>query len=269
MTQRLVQFTCSEDPLVRTGVVMDVNTVAEVRDLFHPEAGTGNTYPLPEVSLKPPLPGVPSKIIAVGLNYPAHIDEMKHETVPEDPVLFLKAPSSVIAPGQPIQACEAWGNIDYEGELAVVIGKPCKNVSKAEALTYVLGYTLANDVTARTLQRKDTQWGRAKNFDTFCPVGPTLLWNDGQDPAAFRLQTRVNGQVVQDALVGEMRFSVPDLIAYISGIMTLLPGDVILTGTPRGVGPLQAGQTVEISVAEIGSLTNLFEWIPSPVCTVG
>jgi 2-keto-4-pentenoate hydratase/2-oxohepta-3-ene-1,7-dioic acid hydratase in catechol pathway len=210
------------------------------------------------VTLLSPLPQTPSKIIAVGLNYQAHIEEMRHENVSPDPVLFLKAPSAIVDPYTPIVARADCGSVDYEGELAVVIGQTCRDVSEADALPYVLGYTIANDVTARDLQRQDKQWGRAKNFDTFCPMGPYLLLNTGQNPGDFVLTTELDGKQVQHASVSQMRFSVPFLVSYLSRIMTLHPGDVILTGTPEGVGPMENGQTVRIGIPEIGWLENPF-----------
>lgn len=250
-------------------LVQPDGTLLPVDDPFDPKPLSGTSPIIPDsVRLLAPLPATPSKIIAVGMNYPAHVKEMQHETVPTDPVLFLKAPSAVIGPEDPIIARQAWGRVDYEGELAVVIGAPAKDIPQQDALSVILGYTLANDVTARELQRRDNQWGRAKNFDTFCPLGPVLLLNDGQEPGRFRLITRVDGHVVQQAHVHEMRFSVSFLVSYISAIMTLNPGDIILTGTPQGVAPLTHGQTVEIGIAEIGWLKNPFACdMPNPAQT--
>ncbi len=261
MPKRFAAFQFPAETRTRFALLQGETELVEIDNFENQTPVNDKTIPLDSIELLPPLPQTPSKIIAVGLNYPAHIDEMKHENVPSNPILFLKAPSTLLAPFKPIIGLSSWGRIDYEGELAVVIGKTCKNASEATALDYVLGYTLANDVTARALQRQDTQWGRAKNFDTFCPLGPYLLQNEGQNPAAFHLQTQVDGEVRQDGDVSQMRFSIPFLIAYISNIMTLYPGDLILTGTPQGVSPLEKGQTVRIGVPEIGWLENPFQLV--------
>jgi len=211
-------------------------------------------------------PVVPTKIICVGLNYPAHADESRLEA-PSEPLLFLKPPSSLIGPGAPIlmpprspeKGSEAAQSerVDYEAEMAVVIGRRCWNVRTEEAWDYVLGVTCGNDVTARDLQRKDDQWTRAKGFDTFCPVGPWLVTGLSEaDLADLEVICRVNGQVRQRGRTSEMTFSTADLIAYASSIMTLKPGDLLLTGTPSGIGPLADGDVVEVEVEGIGVLSN-------------
>jgi 2-keto-4-pentenoate hydratase/2-oxohepta-3-ene-1,7-dioic acid hydratase in catechol pathway len=198
-------------------------------------------------------PVQPGKIICVGRNYAEHAREQNVE-VPEIPLLFLKPPSAVIGPGESIVLPPQSRQVEHEGELAVVIGRKGRWIQADEALEYVLGYTVANDVTARDLQRRDGQWTRGKGFDTFCPLGP---WIETElDPADVLVQTRVNGEMRQMASTREMMFPVEQLIAFISSVMTLFPGDIILTGTPAGIGALQAGDIVEVSVEGVGSLAN-------------
>jgi 2-keto-4-pentenoate hydratase/2-oxohepta-3-ene-1,7-dioic acid hydratase in catechol pathway len=198
-------------------------------------------------------PVSPGKIIGVGRNYAEHAREHEVE-VPEIPLLFLKAPSAVVGPGDPVRLPVQSTQVEHEAELAVVIGKTAHGISADESRAYILGYTAANDVTARDLQRSDGQWARSKSFDTFCPLGP---WIDtGADPADLRIFCRVNGRLRQMASTREMVFPVPQLVAYISGIMTLEPGDVILTGTPAGVGRLEAGDSVQVEIEGIGILEN-------------
>jgi 2-keto-4-pentenoate hydratase/2-oxohepta-3-ene-1,7-dioic acid hydratase in catechol pathway len=207
--------------------------------------------PLSEVRLLAPVR--PSKIVGVGRNYADHAKELGNE-VPSDPLLFLKPPSSIIGPEEEIVRPEASQRVDFEGELVVVIGEPAKNVAEADWRKYVYGFTCGNDVTARDLQKKDGQFTRGKGFDSFCPLGPWIVTD--LDVANLGVQTRVNGDVKQDGRTSDMIFSVPFLVSYISHIMTLEPGDVILTGTPAGVGPLQPGDRVEVAVEEIGTLSN-------------
>jgi 2-keto-4-pentenoate hydratase/2-oxohepta-3-ene-1,7-dioic acid hydratase in catechol pathway len=196
-------------------------------------------------------PAAPSKIVCIGRNYVAHAKELGHE-VPTEPLLFLKPPSALLGPGRAIVLPPESARVEHEAELAVVIGKRAKNVAKEAALAHVFGYTCACDVTARDLQKKDVQFTRAKGFDTFCPLGP---WIETElDPAAVRIQCRVNGQTRQDGTTDHMVFDVPTLVAYVSRMMTLEPGDVILTGTPEGVGPLVAGDALEVEVSGIGVL---------------
>jgi len=207
--------------------------------------------PLHAVRLLAPVQ--PGKIICVGRNYPEHAREQNVE-VPEIPLLFMKPPSAVIGPGENIMLPPQSRQVEHEGELAVVIGRAGRWIAVEEALDYVFGYTCANDVTARDLQRRDGQWTRGKGFDTFCPVGP---WIETElDPVDVLVQTRVNHEMRQMASTREMMFSVGHLIAFISSIMTLQPGDLILTGTPAGIGPLVKGDTVEVTVEGVGSLSN-------------
>ena len=195
----------------------------------------------------------PSKVVAVGLNYRDHARELKME-LPQYPLIFMKPSTSVIGDGAEIVFPAQTKELHYEGELAIVMGTRARNIPVGQARGYIAGFTCANDVTARDLQRMDGQWTRAKSFDTFCPLGPRIV-ND-INPAALRITTRVNGQVKQDSTTANMVFNVYDLVSFVSGIMTLLPGDVIITGTPPGVGALLPGDTVEVEIEGIGTLKN-------------
>ncbi len=198
-------------------------------------------------------PTRPTKIVAVGLNYKAHAEEMGKPLL-EEPLLFIKPSTAVISNKMKIVKPKMSQRVDYEGELAVVIGRKCKKVSPEEAPDYILGYSCFNDVTARDLQQKDVQYTRAKSFDTFAPYGPWI--NTDIDPIGLKITTRVNGEVKQEGNTEDMIFSPFELVSFISQIMTLLPGDVIATGTPPGVGPLYAGDRVEIEIEGIGTLIN-------------
>ncbi len=205
-------------------------------------------------------PVEPSKIVAVGSNYRAHAAEMGKE-IPAEPVIFLKPPSAVVGPGAAIVRPEGYERTDFEGELAVVMGRRARRVTAKDALTYVFGYTILNDVTVRDLQKRDGQFTRAKGFDTFCPIGPVVVGGDGKDgtsidPGNLTLRTRVNGALKQESSTSDLIFDVPTLISFISGVMTLEPGDVIATGTPSGVGPIAPGDRVEIEIDVIGVLAN-------------
>jgi 2-keto-4-pentenoate hydratase/2-oxohepta-3-ene-1,7-dioic acid hydratase in catechol pathway len=209
--------------------------------------------PLTAVELLAPV--VPSKIVCIGRNYREHAAELGNE-VPKEPLLFLKVPSAVIAPGERIAIPTQSQRVDFEGELAIVIGKRASKIGADEDVRpYIRGYTIVNDVTARDLQKSDGQWSRAKGFDTFCPMGPIVT--DEADPAAgLTVETRVNGQVKQHGTTSDLIFDIPALLRHITAAMTLLPGDVIPTGTPAGVGPLQPGDIVEVAVQRIGVLSN-------------
>ena len=231
------------------GVVKDLEK-ARVLDKLWLEAG---------VVLLAPLPS-PNRILAIGRNYSEHAKELGSE-VPDGPIVFQKASSSVIASGQPIVLPQGIGRVDFEGELAVVIGVGGRNITEAEALSHVAGYTLLNDVTARDAQKraiaKSLPWFLSKSYDTFGPLGPCIVTPDEiPDPAALMLTLSVNGDVRQQASVSEMLFSIPALIAYLSKHIALAPGDVIATGTPSGVGPLHPGDLVEVRIPEIGTLEN-------------
>lgn len=195
----------------------------------------------------------PSKILCIGRNYADHAKELGND-VPAEPLVFLKPPSALIADGEAIVLPAASQRVDYEGELCLVVGKRCKAVAEADALGVIGGYTILNDVTARDLQQTDGQWTRAKGFDTFAPCGPVIVTE--LDPADLELKTILNGQVVQHGRTSQLIFPIPRLIAYLSGIMTLEPGDLISTGTPSGVGPMKAGDVVEVWIEGIGTLRN-------------
>ena len=212
--------------------------------------------PLRAADLLPPV--TPSKIICVGRNYRDHAKELGNE-VPAEPLLFFKPPSSLLKPSGVVRMPAASERVDFEGELALVIGKRVSKLgSDADWRSVVRGYTIANDVTARDLQKKDGQWTRAKGFDTFCPVGPVV--SDEVDPeAGLTVETRVNGELRQHGSTLDFIFSIPALLSYISAAITLEPGDLILTGTPAGVGPLKAGDVVEVSIPGLGVLANTFQ----------
>ena len=213
---------------------------------------TGERYPLAEVRLLAPV--LPSKVVAIGKNYAAHAREMGGEP-PAEPVIFLKPSTSVTGHGERIAyPVKLTQQVDYEGELAVIIGRLCREVPRDRAEDVIFGYACANDVTARDLQRKDGQWTRAKGFDTFCPLGPWI--ETAADPSDLGLTTTVNGEVKQHASTRELLWDVPSLIEYVSNVMTLLPGDVLLTGTPEGVGPLADGDEVSVTIETIGTLTS-------------
>lgn len=200
-------------------------------------------------------PVEPSKIVCVGLNYHAHVQaSFSADTAPSQPLIFLKPPSSIIGPGEPIRLPEASQRVDYEAELGLVIAQQARHVAVERAEAFIFGYTCVNDVTARDLQKSDGQWSRAKGFDSFCPVGPVVA--TGLQYDQLRVQGIHNGQTRQDGLTSRMIFSVPFLISYISGIMTLEPGDLLITGTPAGIAPMQSGDTITVRIEPIGDLTN-------------
>lgn len=250
---RIARFTTGDDPVF--GLVDGAGEkIAEISGdpLYTKIELTGKVHKVDDVRLLAPV--IPrSKIIAIGKNYQAHADEMGGEA-PAEPMMFLIPNTAVVGPGDPVVMPSISERVDYEGELAVVIGRMCKNVSEEEASKVIFGYTVANDVTARDLQKKDGQWSRAKGFDTFCPLGPWIETELDLDDT--RVTTRLDGEVVQDAPVSDMIHGIGKIIAHASQAFTLLPGDVILTGTPEGVGPAKAGQRVEIEVPEIGVLSN-------------
>ncbi len=198
-------------------------------------------------------PVMPSKILCIGRNYAAHAKELGHD-VPSEPLLFLKPPSALIGPGEAIVLPKESARVEHEAELGVIIGRTCRNVSREDALSYVFGYTCVGDITARDLQKKDGQWSRAKGFDTFCPVGPWI--ETTLDPVSVRVMARVNGATKQDGSTSHMIFPVAELIAYASRMMTLEPGDLLVTGTPEGVGPLLSGDVLEIEIEGIGTLRS-------------
>jgi 2-keto-4-pentenoate hydratase/2-oxohepta-3-ene-1,7-dioic acid hydratase in catechol pathway len=211
----------------------------------------GRIFPLSETRLL--SPSLPSKIICLGVNYRPHAQEM-NSALPSSPLIFLKPPTSMIGPEAPIILPRQWKRVDYEGELGIIIGKKAKYVTVKDALSYILGYTCFNDVTERHYQKEDGQWTRGKGFDTFAPCGPWI--ETDVKPDDLKLETCVNGEVRQSTRTSDLIFGIPTLVSFISGVMTLLPGDVIATGTPAGVGPLKPGDIVEIKIENIGSLRN-------------
>ena len=209
---------------------------------------------LADIRILPPV--LPGKIVAVGMNYRAHVKEMGRE-IPDEPVLFMKPPSGVIGSQDPIIYPKISSRVDHEAELAVVMKKKAKSVSEKDALDFVLGYTCINDVTARDLQKKDGQWTRAKGFDSFAPIGPWIVTD--LDPGRLPIECLLNGLVKQKGNTQDMIFGVPRLISFISQVMTLEPGDVIATGTPPGIGPMQPGDLVDVRIEGIGVLRNTVE----------
>jgi 2-keto-4-pentenoate hydratase/2-oxohepta-3-ene-1,7-dioic acid hydratase in catechol pathway len=207
--------------------------------------------PFEEARLLSPV--FPTKVVCVGRNYAEHAAE-RHAEVPMQPILFLKPSTAVIGPGAPIVIPAEATEVHHEAELAVVIGRVARKVRAEDASAYILGYTAANDVSARNLQAIDGQWTRAKGYDTFCPIGPAI--ETEVDPAGLRITCAVDGDLRQDGTTDDMVFGVAELLEFISGVMTLLPGDVILTGTPAGVGPIEPGDRVEVAIERIGVLTN-------------
>jgi len=211
----------------------------------------GSNYNLDEVRLLPPC--LPSKIVCLGLNYRSHIEEMKLP-MPSVPLIFLKPSTAVIGPGDKIILPPGWERVDFEGELGVVIGKKAKDVPEERAKEYILGYTCFNDVSDRNAQAADGQWTRAKGYDTFAPIGP---WIETEvNPSNLKLETYLNGELRQSASTSDLLFGISKLISFVSSIMTLLPGDVIATGTPSGVGPMKPGDVVEVRIEKIGTLKN-------------
>lgn len=198
-------------------------------------------------------PVVPTKIVCVGVNYRSHAEEMDH-AIPEEPVIFLKPPTTLNSPAGDIRLPEGVGRVDYEAELAAVIGRRTRNATPEQAKANILGYMCANDVTARDIQRRDGQWTRAKSYDGFCPLGPWV--ETDVEPDDLLVECYVNGKRRQSARTSDLIFSVPEVVSFISKVMTLVPGDVVLTGTPGGIGPLHKGDTVEVRIGGIGSLVN-------------
>ncbi|HRD09372.1 MAG TPA: fumarylacetoacetate hydrolase family protein [Candidatus Nanopelagicaceae bacterium] len=255
---RIVRFTppqgskLGSDP--HFGVMEDEKTIRAIASdpLYAGIFKEDETFLLEDVRLLAPV--IPrSKVVCVGKNYADHAAEMGGE-VPEEPIIFIKPNTSVIGPNDIIQWPSSSERIDHEAELAVVISKICKEVPREKAKDVIFGYTVANDVTARDLQKKDGQWSRAKGFDTFCPIGP---WIDTEFVPGSQLVTAtVDGELKQSAPLSDMVFDVPFIIEFVTKVMTLLPGDVILTGTPSGIGPMNAGGEVEVAVEGLGSLKN-------------
>ena len=253
---RIARFTTGDGAAF--GVVEGDEQALTVRQIdghpFAPFQVVGDPLPLAEVRLLAPV--LPSKVVAIGRNYAEHAQEMGGEVdLSEPPVVFLKPSTSVVGPGDSVQyPVGVSEEVHYEGELAVVIARLCREVPPARVKDVVLGFTCANDVTARDLQRRESQWGRAKGFDTFCPLGPWVA--SDIDPSDLAVTTTVNGELRQAGRTSQMLRTVDELVSHVSQAMTLLPGDVILTGTPAGVGPLAIGDEVSVSIERVGTLTN-------------
>ena len=248
---RIVRFEIPGQSGVRAGLESDGLVRELTGDIFGPYDEIKGEYSLEDVKLLAPCS--PTKITAVGLNYRDHAEEMKFD-IPEEPLLFMKPSSSVVAPGDTIRMPSVSKRVDYEAELGVVIGRKAYKVPREKASDYILGYTCLNDVTARDLQGKDGQWTRGKGFDTFCPIGPVI--ETDLDPSDITVEAYLNGERKQSSSTRNLIFDVSRLVSFISSIMTLFPGDVIATGTPSGVGPVESGDRIEIRVEGIGSLIN-------------
>jgi 2-keto-4-pentenoate hydratase/2-oxohepta-3-ene-1,7-dioic acid hydratase in catechol pathway len=255
---RIARFSVDDEP--KYGVVESddpeglVGTVAVLDSdpLYRPVQFTGEQLQLADVRLLAPV--IPrSKVVGVGRNYKAHAEELGNE-VPAEPLIFLKPNTSVIGPRDGIVYPEQTNNLHFEGELAIVIGRICRDLPKERVNEVIFGYTVANDVTARDLQKSDGQWARAKGYDTFCPLGPWI--STELDVSDIRVTTTVNGEPKQDGRTSQFIFDIPEVLAYITSFTTLLPGDVILTGTPAGVGPMLPGDEVAVSIEGLGTLTN-------------
>lgn len=239
-------------PEPRPGVITGETVREVVGDFFGQWRATDRAWPLAEVKLLPPV--VPSKIVCMGRNYREHAAELGNE-VPPEPLIFLKPPSALIGPDEPIVLPPISRRVDYEAELTAVIGRTCAQLAPdADVRPYILGYTCLNDVTARDLQKADGQWTRAKGFDTFCPLGPVI--ETELDLRSATVETYVNGRRRQSAPAAEMIYGVDVIIRWVSRMMTLLPGDVVATGTPSGIGPLRPGDVVEVVVGGVGTLRN-------------
>jgi len=246
---KIVRF--AVDNKTKYGILEGKSVQAIEGKPFRHIAPTGQHYPLSEIRLLAPC--LPSKIVALGLNYHSHAEEVKMK-LPDAPLIFLKPATAVIGPGDNIIYPSSSARVDYEGEVGVVIKKPVWRVSLEDALDYVLGYTCFNDVTARDIQQCDRQWTRAKSFDTFAAIGPCIQTD--LNPGNITLETLLNKERKQFANTSDLIYSIPELINFISNVMTLLPGDIIATGTPSGIGPMFPGDTIEIKIKSIGTLKN-------------
>ncbi|MFB6724419.1 fumarylacetoacetate hydrolase family protein [Kribbella sp. NPDC056345] len=255
---RIARFSVDDEPkygLVETDDPEGLSGTVALLDsdpLYRPVQLTGETLQLADVRLLAPV--IPrSKVVCVGRNYAAHAAELGNE-VPKEPMIFLKPNTSVVGPLDGIVYPEQTNDLQFEGELAIVIGRICRDLPKERAEEVIFGYTIANDVTARDLQKSDGQWARAKGYDTFCPLGPWIQTD--LDVADLRVTTTLNGETKQDGWTSQFIFDIPTVLAYITSFTTLLPGDVVLTGTPAGVGPMLPGDSVSVTVEGLGTLTN-------------
>lgn len=247
---KLIRFEINN--LVKKGILYKDENIVEIEGDFLNYSKTGNNYTINDVKLLAPI--VPGKIICIGLNYHDHAKEMNFD-IPDEPVLFIKPPTALIGPNDYIKYPKISTQVDYEAELAIVISKKGKYVAISDANDYILGYTCANDVTARDIQSKDGQWTRAKSFDTFLPLGPYI--ETEINPSELAIKTIVNGEIKQNSNTREMIFSIPYIVSFVSQVMTLEYGDVIITGTPHGIGPLQIEDEVIIEIEGIGCLKNI------------
>ena len=255
---RIIRFSAPEklgvgtDPLF--GVLNDQDAILVLRGdpIYSGIVPAEKSLKLSDVKLLAPV--IPrSKVVCIGKNYADHAAEMDSE-VPSEPIIFIKPNTSVIGPNELITWPRMSERVDYEAELAIVIGRICKEVPASKAKDVIYGYTLANDVTARDLQKKDGQWSRAKGFDTFCPLGP---WIETEFiPGDQKITSTLNGEVKQSSMLSEMIFKVPQIVEFVTNVMTLLPGDVILTGTPAGIGPMPSGASITVAIDGLGALTN-------------
>jgi 2-keto-4-pentenoate hydratase/2-oxohepta-3-ene-1,7-dioic acid hydratase in catechol pathway len=234
------------------GILNDDTMVQSIEgNFFAPSRPMETFHEISQIQLLPPC--IPSKVVAVGLNYRDHAKELNFP-VPDTPIVFLKPPTAVIGPGEAVLYPSASSQVDYEAELGIVMKDRARKISPADARDHILGYTCANDVTARDLQKRDVQWTRAKSFDTFCPVGP---WIETElNPDDLLVELYLNGERRQSSRTSQFIFTVDYLVSFISGIMTLEPGDLIITGTPAGVGPMMPGDEIEVRIQGIGSLKN-------------
>ncbi|MCM2271020.1 MAG: fumarylacetoacetate hydrolase family protein [candidate division Zixibacteria bacterium] len=253
MNERFVRFRTSDIPEIRYGCLENDRITALTAAPWLGGQPTSSGVPLSHATLCAPVE--PSKIVCIGLNYHAHVAaSFSADKPPDYPLIFLKPPSSIIDPNDQIIHPPQSERVDYEAELGVVIGRRAKNVSETDAEQYIFGFTCVNDVTARDLQKKDGQWSRAKGFDTFCPIGPWIVtdlnWRD------VLVEGILNGAVMQSGRTSRMIFNIPYLISYISSAMTLMPGDIISTGTPSGIAPMKSGDVIEVRVEGIGTLAN-------------
>lgn len=255
---RIIRFSAPEklgvgtDPLF--GVLNDQDAILVLRGdpIYSGIVPAEKSLKLSDVKLLAPV--IPrSKVVCIGKNYADHAAEMDSE-VPSEPIIFIKPNTSVIGPNELIIWPRMSERVDYEAELAIVIGRICKEVPASKAKDVIYGYTLANDVTARDLQKKDGQWSRAKGFDTFCPLGP---WIETEFiPGDQKITSTLNGELKQSSMLSEMIFKVPQIVEFVTNVMTLLPGDVILTGTPAGIGPMSSGASITVAIDGLGALTN-------------
>jgi 2-keto-4-pentenoate hydratase/2-oxohepta-3-ene-1,7-dioic acid hydratase in catechol pathway len=250
---RIVRFANDGEMQPHVGILDGETVFAAEGERFRDLRKGAEVGPLAGVKLLPPVE--PGKIVCVGLNYAAHVTENDADrAIPDEPVLFMKPTSAIVGPDEPVAIAHPGNRTDFEAELVVVIGRQARDVAEADALSYVEGYTAGNDVSDRVLQQKDGQWVRAKGFDTYCPLGPWI--ETDLDPTDVSVQSRLNGEIKQNQTTKSLLFGVPFLISYISRVMTLQPGDIIMTGTPEGVGALKSGDTIEVEIGGIGTLSN-------------